>query len=91
MAELCCRVRRCGHVSLGRSRAVSRRAKDVAVNAVGIVTAEGAGGTGGVDAMNSAGVGDAMVSGTARREVRRVRSIGRSRAGSIRRRLCFRR
>jgi hypothetical protein len=53
--------------------------------------AEDEGGIAGVDAMNSVDVVDAMVNGTALREVSRVRSIGRSRGGSIRRRLCFRR
>ena len=56
-----------------------------------IVTAEDGEEIVDVDAMNSAGVVDTMVNGTARRKVRRVRNIGRSRVGSIQRRLCFRR
>lgn len=77
MVELCCPVRRCGRANRGRSRAVSRPAKDAAV----IVTAEDEGGIVGVDA---------IVSATVDREVRPVRSIERSRVGSIRRKPCFR-
>jgi hypothetical protein len=82
MVERCCRVRRCGRVSREVSRAVSLRAKDVVGIVVGI--AEDGDGIVVVAAMTRRGVAGIV-------RVRHGRSIVRSRAGSIRRRLCFRR
>jgi hypothetical protein len=81
MAELCCRARRCGHVSRGVvSRAVSRhraRAAVVIVIAESVVDVDG---IAGVDAMNRRGAGVSA-------RTRRGPSTVLSRAGSIRQRL----
>jgi hypothetical protein len=84
MAELCFRVRRCGHVSRGVvSRAASRRRARAVVEIVIVMIVEtvvDVDGIAGVDAMNRRDAG-------ASARTRRGRSIVRSRAGSILRRL----
>lgn len=90
MAERCCRVRLCGHVSRGASRRRMRAAVGTAANAMIVESVVDVGGIAGVDAMSS---GDVAASVVMRRRpklrvvMRRERSIGRSLAGWIRRRL----
>jgi hypothetical protein len=98
MAERCCRARRCGLVSLvAVSREVSRlRARAVVVSVI-VMTGESVvdvGGIAGVDAMSRGDVGASVLMHRGpklRGPMRRGRSIVRSLAGWIRRRLCCRR
>ena len=103
--ERCCRVRRCGHASLGARLGTNRLARDVARSVVRSVAANVAAGGGivGGDAMSSGDGVDAMDSVMRHRVRSLVRNRGLScalsrgwrlalrHAGLIRWRQCFQR